>query len=813
MHYDPLTLEAAIQDRWEQAHCFYQDTTSTEGKVPFYCLSMFPYPSGKLHMGHVRNYTIGDVISRYERMRGKAVFQPIGWDAFGLPAENAAIKHGEPPAQWTYSNIADMRSQLKALGFAYDWSKELATCHPSYYHWEQWLFVRLLKRGLVYRKKSVVNWDPVDQTVLANEQVIEGRGWRSGAVVERKEIPQWFVKITDYAQELLEGLDGLTGWPKSVKNMQRNWIGRSEGVQIDFVLEGFEERISVYTTRPDTLLGATYVAVAAEHPVLKWADDEGLSDFIEECKRSAVAEAAMETMEKKGFETSLRARHPLTGEVLPVWVANFVLTGYGTGAVMSVPAHDERDHAFALKYGLPIKQVVAPVDGSVVDIQQAAYTEYGKLVNSGAYDGLDFEAAKEAVIDALQQQGLGARRTQYRLRDWGVSRQRYWGCPIPIVHCEQCGTVPVPEQDLPVVLPENMQVDGAGSPLAASAEFKQCVCPECGGDAERETDTFDTFFESSWYYARYLSRDANNQMIDPSANAWLPVHQYVGGVEHAILHLLYARFFHKLMRDEGLLSSDEPFENLLTQGMVLKNGTKMSKSKGNVVEPQAIIARYGADSVRLFTMFAAPPEHSLEWNDAGIDGASRFLTRLWRLVQSHCHETCVAPILYSAQQKTLRYDIHSALSKASRDIGERRHFNTAIAAMMELMNALSKFEVKTAEDRAVLLEGARIIVLVLAPVVPHITQKLWECLGEEGWLLDAAWPEVDEEALSRDVVEIVVQVNGKLRAKVEVLNDADTEAVLAAALGVNKVASIVNSQKIIKQIYVPNRLLNLVLAR
>jgi len=855
--YDPAQVETSVQQRWEESRCF--EAREDAAGEPFYCLSMFPYPSGKLHMGHVRNYTIGDVIARFQRMQGLSVLQPMGWDAFGLPAENAAIANGVPPARWTRQNIEQMRAQLKRLGFAYDWSRELATCDPDYYRWEQWLFVRLLKKGLVYRKLATVNWDPVDQTVLANEQVIDGRGWRSGAVVERREMPQWFLRITGYADELLEALDGLDGWPDQVRAMQRNWIGRSEGVELDFV--GADGRsLTVYTTRPDTLMGVTYVALAPEHPwVARLAEgDPELAVFVESCRRRGVAEADLATMEKLGRPLGVEVTHPISGEAIPVWVANFVLMEYGTGAVMSVPAHDERDHAFARQYGLPIRQVIEPADGRAWDIEAEAFTEYGRLTASGTFSGLSSEQAFAAIAEALEERGLGRRRRNYRLRDWGISRQRYWGCPIPVIHCEHCGVVPVPESELPVVLPEDVVPDGSGSPLARLKSFYETVCPDCGRPARRETDTFDTFFESSWYYARYCSADNHEAMLDARANHWLPVHQYVGGVEHAVLHLLYARFFHKLLRDEGLLKSDEPFTRLLTQGMVIAptfyreradggrdwinpaevevtrvaDGSvdarerstgapvrvggmeKMSKSKNNGVDPQALIDRYGADTARLFTMFAAPPDLSLEWSDSGVEGAHRFLKRLWRQVfECRCSQSTPMrpdPARLGDAGRALRRKLHEAIRKVGDDIGRRQTFNTAIAACMELLNELSRLSPDEPESDALRRECLTDLVLMLAPIVPHICQRLWESLGHYGLVVDAAWPQVDAAALVAEEVTLAVQVNGKLRAQIQVPAAAPREAVEAAAQADANVQRHLAGQQVLKVIVVPGRLVNLV---
>lgn len=812
--YQPQSLEAAIQKIWQDQKVF--EVTEDPSKEKYYCLSMFPYPSGRLHMGHVRNYTIGDVISRYQRMLGKNVMQPMGFDAFGLPAENAAMQNKVAPAAWTYSNMDYMRNQLQQLGLGYDWSRELATCSPDYYRWEQWLFTKLYEKGLVYRQLSVVNWDPVDQTVLANEQVIDGKGWRSGAPVERKEIAQWFLKITDYADELLSDLDKLEGWPEQVKTMQRNWIGKSTGMEIAFPIEGQTESLKVYTTRPDTLMGVSYVGIAADHPLAKKAAvmNEPLAQFIEECSHISTAEADMETMEKKGVDTGLRVRHPVTDELVPVWAANFVLMGYGTGAVMAVPAHDQRDYEFAKKYNLAIKPVIRPQDADSVDVSEQAYTEKGVLFNSGELDGLDFSAALEALATLLGDKNLGQKQTNFRLRDWGISRQRYWGCPIPMIYCADCGPVPVPEQDLPVRLPEDVVPDGAGSPLAKLDSFRDCTCPKCGGEAKRETDTFDTFFESSWYYARYACPGQNEAMLDERANYWLPVDQYIGGIEHAILHLLYARFFHKLMRDVGLVNSDEPFKNLLTQGMVLMDGAKMSKSKGNTVDPQGLIEQYGADTVRLFIMFAAPPEQSLEWSDSGVEGAHRFLNRVWRLVQQHAQAGLVPASQNSdgltKEQKALRLKLHETLQKVSDDIGRRLQFNTAIAACMELLNSLAKFDDDSEQGRAVMQEALQTLVLMLSPMVPHITQTLWETLEQPGLVLNVTWPKVDESALVKDEIELMVQVNGKLRGKISVAKDLDKDAILALAKAEESVVKFIEGKELVKEILVPGRLVNFV---
>ena len=812
--YSPQDIERQVQREWAQKGSFR--AREDAGREKYYCLSMFPYPSGRLHMGHVRNYTIGDVIARYQRMQGKNVLQPMGWDAFGLPAENAAIKHQVPPAEWTRDNIDYMRQQLQRLGFAYDWGRELATCDPAYYRWEQWLFTRLYRQGLVYQKTAPVNWCPHDQTVLANEQVIEGRCWRCDTVVERQEISQWFMKITAYAEELLTDLDELAGWPEQVRTMQRNWIGRSEGVELQFSIAGEATPLTVFTTRPDTLMGVSYLAVAAEHPLaLKAArQDEALAAFLEECRHLATSEAALETMDKRGMSTGMMAIHPLSGELVPIWVANFVLMSYGTGAVMAVPAHDQRDFEFACRYDLPIRQVVYPADGSDGDVSQAAYTLPGCLRDSGAFSGLSSAQACEAIADHLEQQGTGRRRVNYRLRDWGVSRQRYWGAPIPIIHCPQCGSVPVPDADLPVVLPTEVRLEGDGSPLAQMPEFKQTHCPECGGEAERETDTFDTFMESSWYYARYACADNEHGMLDERAAYWLPVDHYIGGVEHAILHLLYARFYHKLMRDAGLINTNEPFTHLLTQGMVLKDGAKMSKSKGNTVDPQALIDRYGADTVRLFVMFAAPPEQSLEWSDSGVEGAYRFLRRLW----SFSHELLpqaqasgdTVPVDWAAlrpQAAGLRLEIHSILQQANHDYARYR-FNTVVSASMKILNLLEKAD--DAPLQAVRHEGLGILLRLLGPIVPHVSQVLWRKLGLGEELLTAPWPEPDPRALVRECVDLVVQVNGKLRGSIQVAADADRETIEAAALQEHNVQRFIADKAVKKLIVVPGRLVNIV---
>lgn len=811
--YNPETVELSAQNYWDDARSF--EVGEDADKDKYYCLTMFPYPSGKLHMGHVRVFTINDVIARYHRLQGKHVLQPMGWDAFGMPAENAAIQRGIPPAKWTYSNIDDMRGQLKRLGYAYDWTREITTCQPEYYRWEQWLFTRMFAKGLVYRKNSVVNWDPVDQTVLANEQVIDGRGWRSDALVERREIPQWFMKITDYADELLAELDNMPGWPDSVKTMQRNWIGRSEGVELNFGVPGEDEALTVYTTRPDTLMGVTYMAVAAEHPLATKAaaSNAELRAFIDDCKQTDAQEATLETMEKKGMPLGISAIHPLSGEEVPLWVANFVLMSYGTGAVMSVPAHDARDWEFAKKHALPIKQVIAPGDGSSVDVSKNCFLDRGVLINSGEFDGLDFDAAFNAIVDRFEASGRGRRKVNYRLRDWGVSRQRYWGTPIPIIYCDDCDAVAVPQEQLPVVLPEDVEVKGTGSPLKDMPEFVNVACPKCGKDAKRETDTFDTFVESSWYFARYACPDSDTAMLDERAAYWTPVDQYTGGVEHAILHLLYARFFQRIMRDEGLTDVSEPFTNLMTQGMVLKDGAKMSKAKGNTVDPQELIEKYGADTVRLFMMFAAPPEQSLEWSDDGVQGSYRFLKRFWHAVTDHTAKGSVADLdkeHLSQKQKELRRKTHQTIEKMGDDIGRRHSFNTAVAAAMELLNAINKLSDDSANGLAVEREALEAVVVMLSPMVPHICHTLWRELGHESALIDQRWPSLDKEAMRLDTIEMVVQVNGKLRAKMALAADANKADIEASALADENVQRIIDGKPIRKIIVVPGRLVNIV---
>lgn len=809
--YEPKVIEKAAQTYWEAKQSFQATENTSQEK--FYCLSMFPYPSGRLHMGHVRNYTIGDVISRYWRMQGKNVLQPMGWDAFGLPAENAALQNKVPPAQWTLDNIAYMRNQLKQLGFGYDWSREIATCHPDYYRWEQWFFLRLLKKGLVYKKEAEVNWDPVDQTVLANEQVIDGRGWRSGALVERRKIPQWFIKITAYAEELLTDLDKLDQWPDQVRAMQRNWIGRSEGVELSFATsEGTP--LTVFTTRPDTLMGVTYVAVAPQHPLALSAAQQNpaLAAFIEECSHTKVAEADMATMEKRGMALGVSVTHPLTGTTIPVWVANFVLMDYGSGAVMSVPAHDQRDWEFALSYNLPLQQVIQAVDGSKHDFSQRAFTEKGILINSGEFDGFTSQDAFYKIAGALKNKNQGEIKINYRLRDWGVSRQRYWGAPIPIINCSDCGAVPVPDEQLPVVLPTDVQFEGVSSPIKSMPAFYETTCPQCKKSAVRETDTFDTFMESSWYYARFACRDLASGMLDDRASHWTPVDQYIGGIEHAILHLLYARFFHKLMRDEGLVKSDEPFTRLLTQGMVLKDGSKMSKSKGNTVDPQVLIDEYGADTVRLFMMSAAPPEQSLEWSDSGVDGAHRFLKRLWKLVADHLEKGSPPRLDTSSlsnTQQAVRRKTHITINKVSDDISRRYTFNTVMASAIELINEAKELD-RSEQSLAVEREAIEAIVLLLSPIVPHITHTLWLALGHTAAPIDTPWPSVDASALITSTIDYVIQVNGKLRDQITLAADANQDVIKDTALAQEKIIRLVEGKTIHKIIVVPKKLVNIV---
>ena len=812
--YKAKIIEKEAQEYWEKNNSFV--VTEDPTKEKYYCLSMLPYPSGRLHMGHVRNYSIGDVISRHQKMLGKNVLQPIGWDAFGLPAENAAIKNEVPPAGWTYENIGHMKEQLIELGFGYDWTRELATCHPEYYKWEQWFFIKLFEKGLVYKKKAVVNWDPVDQTVLANEQVVEGCGWRSGAPVEKKEISQWYMKITDYADELLADIQKLEGWPDAVKMMQTNWIGRSVGLDINFKIDDTSS-LTVYTTRPDTLFGVTYLAIAAEHPIAIEAgrNDQKIQSFLTECKKMETAEAAMETMEKKGIDSGIKCIHPLTGEEVSIWIANFVLMGYGTGAVMSVPAHDQRDYEFAKKYNIPIIDVISDISG-YVDTSNEAYVEKGVLINSGEFTGLDFDEAFQAISKKLSNISMGEEKTNYRLRDWGVSRQRYWGCPIPIINCAKCGAVPESLDMLPVRLPENVAIDGGGSPLKKMTSFVNTSCPKCSGIAKRETDTFDTFFESSWYFARYTCVDQKDSILDERANYWLPVDQYIGGIEHAILHLLYSRFFTKLLRDEGIVKTSEPFTNLLTQGMVLKDGAKMSKSKGNTVDPQEMIARFGADTARLFILFAAPPTQDLEWSDTGIEGAHRFINKFYRLVtgfidskkEFNCSKLDVSSL--NEEQRLVRQKTHLALQKVGDDFGRRHSFNTAIATMMELNNTISRYSDVSEQGMAIKQESIEIMVKCLSPVIPHVCHHLWFLLGGKNAIVDSSWPVVDESALVQENVQVIAQVNGKLRAKLMVPLNSDNEAVQDLALSDEKIEKFTKGKQIIKVIVVPNKLINIV---
>lgn len=853
--YNPSEIEALVQKHWHDNKTF--EVTEDPNKEKFYCLSMFPYPSGRLHMGHVRNYTIGDVVARFQRLQGKNVLQPIGWDSFGLPAENAAINNKTAPAPWTYQNIEYMKNQLKLLGFGYDWSREIATCTPEYYRWEQWFFTKLYEKGLVYKKTASVNWCPNDETVLANEQVQDGCCWRCDTPVEQKEIPQWFIKITDYAEELLNDIDTLDGWPEQVKTMQRNWIGRSEGVEMTFGVAGSDKSFDIYTTRPDTLMGVTYVAIAAGHPLAELAAQTNpeLAAFIDECKNSTTSEADLATMEKRGVATGLYAIHPITGKQVPIWAANFVLMNYGTGAVMSVPGHDQRDYEFAKKYNLPIEAVIKPVDGEL-DISEAAYTEKGVLFNSGEFDGLDFDGAFNAIADKLVAEGKGKRQVNYRLRDWGVSRQRYWGAPIPMVTLADGTVIPTPEDQLPVILPENVVMDGIQSPIKADKEWAKTQVN--GQDALRETDTFDTFMESSWYYARYCSPQAD-QMLDPTkANYWLPVDQYIGGIEHACMHLLYFRFFHKLLRDAGLVNTNEPAKQLLTQGMVLadafyytndkgarvwvspldvvttekddkgritkaidKDGnelvytgmSKMSKSKNNGIDPQVMVEKYGADTVRLFMMFASPPELTLEWQESGVEGAHRFIKRLWKLASDYVAQDNSEALDVSkltSEQKALRREVHKTIAKVTDDIGRRQMFNTAVAAVMELMNHLQKAPQTTGQDRAIIGEALTAVVRLLYPIIPHVSFTLWNELGNTNSIEDSQWPVVDESALVEDSKLIVVQVNGKVRAKITVAADADQASVEALGMADEQVIKYLDGVTVRKVIYVPGKLLSIV---
>ncbi len=820
--YTPESIETKTQALWQERNVY--QVTEDINLEKYYVLAMFPYPSGSLHIGHVRNYTIADVIARQQRMLGKNVLQPMGWDAFGLPAENAAIKHNIPPAKWTRQNIAHMRTQMQRLGLAYDWSREVTTCDPDYYRWEQWFFTQLFKKGLVYKKLAEVNWDPVDQTVLANEQVINGRGWRSDALVERREIPQWYLKITAYAEELLNDIDTLTQWPEQVRTMQKHWIGRSEGAEITFQVEGHDP-LTIYTTRPDTLFGVTYLALAAQHPLSKKLAENNpeLNAFIESCRNTKVAEADVATMEKRGLPLNIHAIHPLTGEKIPVWVANFVLMDYGAGALMAVPAHDQRDHEFAVTYHLPIRPVIQP-EGEF-DFDKRCYSGEGRLINSGEFTGLASTEAVKKITDALTEKHIGQRKINYRLRDWSVSRQRYWGAPIPIINCEKCGAVPVPEKDLPVVLPEEVTFTGVSSPLKNMPAFLNVDCPECGAAAQRETDTFDTFMESSWYYARFACKKANKVMLDGRANYWVPVDQYVGGIEHAVLHLLYARFFHKLMRDEGLLNSNEPFTRLLTQGMVLNQGTKMSKSKGNVVDPNTLIAKYGVDTARLFIMFAAPPELSLEWSDSGVEGSHRFLKRLWAFAYEH-HQTVInanktlpANRLSQLDWENIRADetdilrqIYEVLDQVKYDY-DRQQFNTVVSGCMKIFNLLAKLpshQPLTEVQTLTLQKGLSILIRLLAPITPHICHQLWEDLGYEGFILDVEWPKASGISFKLDSITMVVQVNGKLRSKINIPHNADTATIETTAKQDEKVQQAIQGAAIKKIITVPGKLVNIV---
>ena len=863
--YEPAAVESEAQDFWDDKRCFEAREDSTREK--YYCLSMFPYPSGRLHMGHVRNYTIGDVVSRFMRMNGRNVLQPMGWDAFGLPAENAAMANGVPPAKWTFDNIAHMKAQLKSLGFALDWSRELATCRPEYYRWNQWLFLRMLERGIAYQKTGVVNWDPVDKTVLANEQVIDGRGWRTGAPVEKREIPMYYLKITAYAEDLLDALGKMPGWPERVRAMQANWIGKSVGVRVGFPYEIDEAAgdgsgvLYVFTTRADTLMGVTFCAVAPEHRLASFAarNNAELAAFIEEWRQAPATESELATQEKRGMPTGLTVRHPISGENIPVWVGNYVLMSYGDGAVMGVPAHDERDFEFAKKYHLPIKPVI-DVGGREYsfDKWQPWYAEHGRCINSGVYDGLEFQAAVDAIAADLSRMNLGERQITWRLRDWGISRQRYWGCPIPLIHCGRCGTVPVPDEELPVVLPVDLVPDGSGNPLLKDEAFLAVSCPRCGGGARRETDTMDTFVDSSWYFLRFACPDNHKAMLDPRVDYWLPVDQYIGGIEHAILHLLYSRFWTRVMHELGLVAFTEPFANLFTQGMVLNevffrkpdtgrveyynpadveitldrtaqrrvavlrsDGEEvesggvvtMSKSKNNGVDPQALVDEFGADTARLFTMFAAPPDQTLEWSDEGVQGAYRFIKRLWKAVHDHVAHGATVPLDRSSlndAQRAMRRQAHHTLAKITDDIGRRRTFNTAIAAAMELLNALAKFPSSFAQDRSVMQEALEIAVLGLSPIIPHVTHVLWRALGHRTAMIDEPWMQVDPAALQTSSIAMVVQVNGKLRGHITVAAGADEATVRAAALADSNVRKFIGSVAVRKMIIVPGKLVNIV---
>ena len=806
-------IEAKIQAKWESSNAFAVSEDSEKPK--FYALSMFPYPSGRLHMGHVRNYTIGDVISRYKRMNGFNVLQPMGWDSFGLPAENAAIKNNTAPAKWTNENISHMRSQLKQLGLSIDWDREISTCNVDYYKWEQWLFIQLYEKGLIYKKTSMVNWDPIDNTVLANEQVIDGKGWRSGAEVERKEIPQYFMKITEYADELLEGLDALDEWPDQVKTMQKNWIGKSSGCEITFDLNGSEEVIKVFTTRPDTLMGVTYLAIAPEHKISHNLSKtkKQIKDFVDECKKIGVSEAEISTADKKGIFTGLFAKHPITKENIPVWIANYVLINYGEGAVMAVPAHDDRDFEFSKKYQLPIKQVIESIDYD----KSKAFIGTGNLINSGEFTGLSSKESTNTISDKLESLGKGKKRIQFRLRDWGISRQRYWGCPIPMINCGDCGDVPVKENELPVTLPENiiMNASEVGSPLNKMPEFYSCICPKCGKDAKRETDTMDTFFESSWYFARYTCFDQKNKMLDDRANYWLPVDYYIGGIEHAILHLLYARFFNKVLCDIGLINTKEPFKKLLTQGMVLKDGTKMSKSQGNTVDPQDLIRKYGADTARLFIMFAAPAEQSLEWSDNGIEGAHRFLKKLWSVVNIHIEsepkENKDINIGLKKKIKELNFKLHITIQKVTDDLERRNSFNTVISSVMELLNFLNDSDKNHELPHTIKQEILENILLMLNPFVPHITSELWTLIRVNGDINRMTWPQLDKSALVQDEIKIVVQVNGKLRGNMIISKELADDEIKEKSIKIDTVKKFINNKEEIKKIiYIKDKLINIV---
>jgi|TARA_B110000259_G_C14030539_1_gene406467 leucyl-tRNA synthetase len=804
-------IEKKIQTDWDDSQTF--SVSENTNKPKFYALSMFPYPSGKLHMGHVRNYTIGDVIARFKAMNGFNVMQPMGWDAFGLPAENAAIQNNTAPAKWTNQNIKHMREQLKKLGLAIDWKREISTCSVNYYKWEQWLFIKLYKQGLIYKKTSTVNWDPVDKTVLANEQVIDGKGWRSGAIIERKEIPQYFMRITDYADELLEGLDNLEDWPEQVKTMQRNWIGRSVGCDVNFKIIDSEENIKVYTTRPDTLMGVTYLAISPEHPLSKrLSGTQDIEDFINDCSKGGVSEVEIATAEKKGIFTGVYVEHPLTNKKIPVWIANYVLINYGEGAVMAVPAHDERDYEFAKKYNLTIDEVIKNDEGS----SEGAFTGNGELINSGEFNGLNSLEAQKQITKKIELLKRGGAKVQYRLRDWGISRQRYWGCPIPMMYCEKCGDVPIAEKDLPINLPEDIVIDNSGSPLKGMQDFIQCKCPECGIIGKRETDTLDTFFESSWYFARYSSFDQENTMLDDRAKYWLPVDYYIGGIEHAILHLLYARFFNRILFDLGLIDNKEPFKKLLTQGMVLKDGTKMSKSKGNTVDPNELIKKYGADTARIFIMFAAPAEQSLEWSDKGIEGAHRFLKRLWKIthqfINPEISKVNESGVIDEKSEEELNYKLHATIEKVTDDLDRRTSFNTAISSIMELLNLFTKKQSESIISYKLKKEVINAVLVLLNPFAPHITKELWANINPGSNIDKQRWPEIDKSALIKNESTIVIQVNGKLRGNMVISTNKDEEEVKKIALKNEEIKKYMpDNVEIIKIIYVKNKLINIVI--